>query len=490
MEKLMNGILGTMNADGVRIGGLLGAGGIERTLNGFIWGVPAMILILGTGLFLTILCRAPQFSKFRYIMKNTLGKALQRTDARAGSVSPFKAMCTALAASIGTGNIAGVSGAIAIGGPGAIFWMWCSALVGMCTKFAEVTLSVRFRERNEVGDWVGGPMYYIKNGLGKNWRWLAVLFAVFGGIASFGIGNLTQVNTIAGTINEAVTAFVPTTESQQKIIALAVGVICAVIVLVVLVGGIQRIGDVCALLVPVMAIIYVIAALVVILSHIPAIPGAFKAIFVGAFDPSAVAGGLAGATIKTAITKGVGRGIFSNEAGLGSAPIAHAAADVDHPAAQGIYGVFEVFMDTIVVCTMTAMVVLLGVGVDQIAYGQDVGASLTIAGFQSVFGGPIPALVVAVCLTLFALSTTLTWGLYGSRCFEFLFGYKASKIYQVLFSLVVVLGATMKLEIVWNIADTLNGFMALPNLLALLLLSPLVAKLAKQHFAEAKALRK
>ena len=462
----------------------------ERWLNGVVWGIPAMILIMGTGLYLTIRCGAPQFRRFIYIMKNILGKALQKTEAKEGSISPFKAMCTALAASIGTGNIAGVSGAIAIGGPGAVFWMWLSALVGMCTKFSEVTLAIKYRERNEKGDWVGGPMYYISKGLGKNWKWLAAIFAVFGGLASFGIGNMTQINTIASTINTAISGFVDTSAEQQKIIAIVIGVIAAVVTFIVLVGGITRIADVCALLVPVMAIIYVLASIVVILFNITEVPHAFKCIFVGAFNPSAVAGGLAGVGIKTAITKGVGRGIFSNEAGLGSAPIAHAAADVEHPVAQGIYGVFEVFMDTIVVCTMTAMVVLLGVGVDNINFGVDIGANLTIQGFQSVFGGAIPGVVVAVCLTLFAFSTILTWSLYGTRCWEFLLGYKAGRIYQYICVGVVVIGATMELEIAWNIADTLNGLMAIPNLLAVLLLSPVVIKLTKEYFSMRSELRK
>ena len=471
---------------------LLGDGGIERTINGIVWGIPAMILILGAGLLMSVLCKFPQFTRLGYIMKNTLGKALKKTDgpAKAGSVSPFKAMCTALAASIGTGNIAGVSGAIAIGGPGAVFWMWISALVGMCTKYSEVTLAIKYRERNAQGDWVGGPMYYIKNGLGKSWKWLAVIFALFGGLASFGIGNMTQVNTIASTINEAIAGFVPTDEHQKLIIALVVGIVCAIVVFIVLVGGIQRIGDVCALLVPVMAIIYVIASLIVIIVNITAVPAAFGAIFVGAFNPKAVAGGVAGATIKTAITKGVGRGIFSNEAGLGSAPIAHAAADVEDPVEQGIYGVFEVFMDTIVVCTMTSMVVLLGVGVNNIEYGVDKGAALTIEGFKSVFGGTIPAVVVAICLTLFALSTILTWGLYGTRCFEFLFGSKACKVYQIIFVIVVVIGATMELQVAWNIADTLNGLMAIPNLIAVIALCPVVAKLTKEHFEKVDRLKK
>ena len=459
---------------------------LNNTINGFVWGLPMMILILGVGVYLTVACGFPQFRHFAHIMKNTLGKAFEKKEKKEGAVSPFKAMCTALAASIGTGNIAGVSGAIAIGGPGAVFWMWVSALLGMCTKFSEVTLSIKYRERNTAGDWVGGPMYYISKGLGKNWKWLASLFALFGALAAFGIGNMTQINTIAGTVNTAISKFIPTTESQQTIIAWTVAIICAVICAIVLLGGIQRLADVCALMVPVMAMIYIIAAIIVILFNITAIPDAFAAIFKGAFAPSSVAGGLAGVGIKTAITKGVGRGIFSNEAGLGSAPIAHAAADVDHPVKQGIYGVFEVFMDTIVVCTMTALVVLLGVGVQNIEYGNDIGANLTIMGFESVFGGGIPAIAVAICLSLFALSTVLTWALYGSRCVEYLFGFKASKVYQVIFCLFACIAGTVKLSLAWAIADTLNGLMAIPNLISLALLSPVVIKLCKEYFEQVK----
>lgn len=460
---------------------------INSTINGFVWGLPMMILIMGVGIYLSIRCGFPQFRHFAHIMKNTLGKAFEKTEKSEGSVSPFKAMCTALAASIGTGNIAGVSGAIAIGGPGAVFWMWVSALFGMCTKFSEVTLAIKYRERNEKGDWVGGPMYYITNGLGKNWKWLATLFAIFGALASFGIGNMTQINTIAGTINTAIAEFIPTTESQQTVIAWVVAIICAIICAFVLIGGIQRLADVCSLMVPVMALIYIVASLIVIVVNITSVPAAFAAIVKGAFNPASVAGGLAGVGIKTALTKGVGRGIFSNEAGLGSAPIAHAAAHVDHPVKQGIYGVFEVFMDTIVVCTMTAMVVLLGVGVQNIEYGTDIGANLTIMGFESVFGGGIPAIAVAICLTLFALSTVLTWALYGSRCVEYLFGFKASKVYQVIFCLFACIAGTVELSLAWAIADTLNGLMAIPNLIAVALLSPVVIKLCKEYFAEVKA---
>ena len=459
---------------------------VNNFVNGLVWGIPAMVLILGTGILLSVLCGFPQFAKFGYIMKNTLGKAFEKTEAQKGSVSPIKAMFTALAASIGTGNIAGVSGAIALGGPGAIFWMWVSALLGMCTKFSEVVLAIKYRERNDAGDWVGGPMYYIRNGLGKSWAWLGSVFAVLGCLAAYGIGNMTQVNTIAGTINTAISGIVPTTPEQQKIIALVIGVIIAVLVFFILVGGIERLGDVCSMIVPVMAVVYVVASLIVIFANIGAVPEAFKAIFVGAFNPSAVAGGLAGVGIKMAITKGVGRGIFSNEAGLGSAPIAHAAADVQHPVQQGIYGVFEVFMDTIVVCSMTAMVVLLGVGVQNIEYGKDIAANLTIMGFQSVFSGALPGILVAVCLTLFALTTILAWGLYGARCCEYLFGAKVAKVYQVIFSLFLIVGSTMQLDLAWAIADTLNGLMAIPNLVALIALSPVVAKLTKEYFASVK----
>ena len=460
---------------------------LNNKINGIVWGLPMMVLILGVGIYLSVGCGFPQFAHFIHIMKNTLGKAFEKSEKKEGAVSPFKAMCTALAASIGTGNIAGVSGAIAIGGPGAVFWMWISALLGMCTKYAEVTLSIKYRERNEAGDWVGGPMYYIKNGLGKNWKWLGAIFAVFGALAAFGIGNMTQINTIASTVNTAISQFVSTSGSQQLIIAWVVSIICSVICGIVLLGGIERLADVCALLVPVMAVIYIIAALIVIIVNIGAVPAAFAAIFKGAFNPASVAGGLAGVGIKTAFIKGVGRGIFSNEAGLGSAPIAHAAADVDHPVKQGMFGVFEVFMDTIVVCTMTALVALLGNGLGNIEWGKDIGANLTINGFMSIFPGKISATVVAICLSLFAISTVLTWALYGTRSVEFLIGYKASKVYQIIFCGFACIAGAVELELAWAIADTLNGLMAIPNLIAGALLSPVVIKLTKEYFQSVKA---
>lgn len=457
---------------------------VNDSISKIVWGVPGMVLILGTGMLMSVLCKFPQFTQFGFMLKNILGKAFARRQTASGSVSPFKAMCTALAASIGTGNIAGVSGAIALGGPGAVFWMWMSSLLGMGTKFGEITLAVHYRERNERGDWVGGPMYYIRNGLGRRWNWLGMVFCLFGALAAFGIGNTAQINTIAATVNEAIGGFVATDANDRMMIALIVGVICSAIIFAVLIGGIQRIGDVCALLVPVMSVIYMIAAAVVIVARADMIPAAINAIVVGAFAPEAVAGGLAGVGIRSVITCGVGRGIFTNEAGMGSAPIAHAAADAEHPAAQGMFGVFEVFVDTIVVCTVTALVILLGVGAENIAYGTDPGAALTVAGFRSVFGSGVAGVIVAVCLTLFALSTVLTWGLYGARCCEYLLGGTAAKLYQVVFALCAVVGAVMNLEDAWAIANTLNGLMALPNLVALLALSPVIARLGRECFGK------
>lgn len=464
---------------------------VNTAINDVVWGVPAMVLILGVGLILSILTGFIQFRKFGHAIKNTIGTAFKKREKKAGTVSPFAAVCTALAATVGTGNIAGVAGAIAIGGPGAVFWMWVSALLGMCTKFAEVTLSIRYRERNANGDWVGGPMYYIKNGLGKNWKWLAVIFAIFGSLAAFGIGNATQVNTIAGSINNALQTNGATLSTvmlfghEVYISSIIIGVILAVIVAFVLLGGIQRIGSICSLLVPVMAVIYIIAGLIVIAVNIASVPGVFAAIFEGAFNPRAITGGVVGGML-ICMKKGVSRGIFSNEAGLGSAPIAHAAADVDHPVKQGLFGIFEVFADTLVICTMTALVILCGNGVDGITYGVSAGAELTVAGLSSVFNGGIASIAVAICLSMFALSTVLTWGLYGTRCFEFQFGTKAIKIYQTVFVLVCIVGCTLSLDLAWSIADTLNGLMAIPNLIAVILLSPVVVKLTKEYFAKEK----
>ncbi|MEG2221326.1 MAG: sodium:alanine symporter family protein [Oscillospiraceae bacterium] len=459
---------------------------INGFVNGIVWGVPMMVLIVGAGIYFTIGTGFLQFRKFGYTMKNTIGKCFKKTEAKAGAVTPFQAMTTALAATVGTGNIAGVAGAIALGGPGAVFWMWVSALFGMATKFSEVTLAIHYRERNAQGDWVGGPMYYIKNGLGKKWTWLAVLFSLFGGLAAFGIGNMTQVNTIASSVSSAIVEFIP--NANVKAIALAVGIIVAVLAALVLLGGLKRIGAVTEKLVPFMAIIYIVGTLAVICTHISHIGTVFQSIFVGAFSPQAFVGGVVGITIGEAIKKGVGRGVFSNEAGLGSAPIAHAAADTDSAVRQGLFGIFEVFADTIVICTLTALTILMS-GIP-IAYGQAAGAELTISAFTTTFGGKASGIIVAIGITLFATSTILSWGLYGTRCAEFLFGSKAIKPYQILFILFIVVGATMNLATAWAIADTLNGLMAIPNLIALLALSGTVFKLTKEYFAKESTLVK
>ena len=464
-------------------------------LNGIAWGPWMLVLLVGTGVYLSARVGFIQFSKFGHAMKNTVGKLFQKQTAGEGEVTPFQALATALAATVGTGNIAGVTGAIAIGGPGAVFWMWLSALFGMVTKYAEVVLAVRYRERNAKGDWVGGPMYYIKNGLGKKWNWLAVLFSLLGALAAFGIGNMTQVNTIAGSINNAIDAFGGNTAATSftmfgQVIpasSIVVGGIVAFIVALVLFGGVKRIGSVTERMVPAMAAVYIVCALCVVFTNIGSVGKIFAMIFQGAFNAEAALGGAFGITIMTTIQKGVGRGVFSNEAGLGSAPIAHAATSETNPVKQGLYGIFEVFMDTIVICTLTALTVLCGVeaGVG-ITWGQSAGTEMIAAAFGTVFGAKIGSLIVAVGIGLFALSTILSWSLYGTRCFEFLTKGKGVGVFQTIFVFMVVVGATLKLDLVWNIADTLNGFMAIPNLVALLGLSGVVIKLTKEYFDEVK----
>ena len=464
---------------------------IVGKLNGFAWGPWMLLLLVGTGVYLTCRVGFLQFRKFGYAMKNTLGKVFQKTEAGAGEITPFQAVSTALAATVGTGNIAGVTGAIAGGGPGAVFWMWISAVFGMVTKYAEVVLSVRYRERNAQGDWVGGPMYYIRNGLGKSWNWLAGMFCVLGALAAFGIGNMTQVNTIAASINTAIDAFGGSTGAHTvalfgqtvPVSSVVIVVIVAFIVMLVLFGGIKRIGAVAETMVPIMAAIYILASLIVVGSNFSSLGKIFGMIVKGAFSPEAALGGAFGITIMTTIQKGVGRGVFSNEAGLGSAPIAHAATSERNPVMQGMYGIFEVFMDTLVICTLTAFTVLCGLesGV-AIEWGKSAGTELIAAAFGTVFGGKAGSLIIAVGITLFALSTILSWSLYGTRCFEFLTGGKGIKVYQTIFIIVILIGATLELELVWNIADTLNGFMAVPNLVALLGLSGVVIKLTKEHF--------
>ena len=404
---------------------------VNQAVNSFIWGIPAMVCIIGVGLLLSVRTGFLQIRKFPYAIRTTIGRMFRKKDASDGTMTPFQAVCTALAATVGTGNIAGVAGAIAIGGPGAVFWMWCSALLGMCTKFSEVTLAVHFRERNKNGELVGGPMYYIKNGLGQRWQFLAVLYSLFGVLTVFGTGNATQVNTIVTAIDSAVLFYV----------VLAVGVVAL---------NVQR------------------------------LPYVLESIIAGAFNPRAFTGGAIG-SVFLSVQKGVSRGIFSNEAGLGTGSIAHACADTRKPVKQGMFGIFEVFADTIVICTLTAMVILCS-GVP-VGYGAAAGAELTIAGFTATYGG-WSSIFTAMALCCFAFSTIIGWGLYGSRCAEFLF--RTDKVvgpFLVLYSFVSIVGATMDLGLLWNIADTFNGLMSIPNLIALLLLSGTVAKLVKEFFA-------
>lgn len=447
---------------------------INQAVNGFIWGVPAMICIIGVGLLLSVRTRFIQVRKFGAAMKNTIGKIFDKTQAKDGSMSPFQAVCTALAGTVGTGNIAGVAGAIALGGPGAIFWMWCSAFLGMCTKFSEVTLAIHFREKNANGEYVGGPMYYIKNGLSKKWHFLAVLYALFGVLTVFGTGNATQVNTIVSSIHSALHNLHIIDGTVDERANLIFGIFIAAFVAMVLLGGIKRIGQVSEKLVPFMATLYVILAIGVVILHISRVPAVFAMIFKSAFTPQAATGGIIGSMFLS-MKKGVSRGIFSNEAGLGTGSIAHACADTNNAVHQGMFGIFEVFMDTIVVCTLTGLVILLGA--PNIVYGQAAGAELTISGFTATYGGWV-SIFTAVAMCCFAFSTIIGWGLYGSRCIEFLGGEKLVRPFLVAYSFVSIIGATINLGLLWDIADTFNGLMAIPNLIALLVLSGQVKKLA------------
>lgn len=452
---------------------------INQVVNDFIWGVPAMVCIIGVGFYLSCRTGFLQIRKFSYAIQTTIGRMFRKRNASDGALTPFQAVCTALAATVGTGNIAGVAGAIAIGGPGAVFWMWVSAVLGMCTKFAEVTLAVYYRETNKEGDLVGGPMYYIKNGLGKNWQFLAVLFSAFGVLTVFGTGNATQVNTITTAVNSALLSCGLISEGAVKTSNLIQGIIIAALVALILLGGVKRIGQVTEKLVPFMALLYIVLSVGIILFRIQALPSVIQAIFEGAFKPAAVTGGAVGSLFMS-MKKGVSGGIFSNEAGLGTGSIAHACADTRKPVKQGMFGIFEVFTDTIVICTLTALVILCSQV--PVGYGQAAGAELTIQGFISVYGNWV-SVFTAVAMCCFAFSTILGWGLYGARCIEFLFSEKVIKPFMVAYSLVAILGATADLGLMWNIAETFNGLMAIPNLIALFLLSGTVVKLTKEYFA-------
>lgn len=451
---------------------------INNVVNNFIWGVPAMICIIGVGLYLSIRTRFLQIRKFPYAMKVTFGRMFKKKEASDGALTPFQAVCTALAATVGTGNVAGVAGAIAIGGPGAIFWMWISALLGMCTKFAEVTLAVHFRETNRDGELVGGPMYYIKNGLGKQWRWLAYLFSAFGVLTVFGTGNATQVNTITTAIDTALFNFHIISEDMASTLNLIIGVVLAALIALILLGGIKRIGQVTEKLVPFMAVMYVILAIGVVVINFRNLPVVFGSIFEGAFHPASVTGGVVGSLFMS-MKKGVSRGIFSNEAGLGTGSIAHACADTRKPVKQGFFGIFEVFVDTIIICTLTALVILCS-GVP-VGYGAAAGAELTISGFTATYGGWV-SIFTAVAMCCFAFSTIIGWGLYGTRCIEFIFGSRVNKPFMLVYSLVAIVGATMNLGLLWSIAETFNGLMVIPNLIAVFLLSGVVVRMVKDYF--------
>lgn len=451
---------------------------INSVINNFVWGIPAMICIIGVGIVLSIRTRFIQIRKFPYAMKITIGRMLKKRNASDGALTPFQAVCTALAATVGTGNIAGVAGAITIGGSGAVFWMWISAILGMCTKFSEVVLAVHFRETNSKGELVGGPMYYIKNGLKKHWRWLAYLFSALGVLTVFGTGNATQVNTITAAIDSALLNYSIISEDSTHVVNLLIGVIIMILIALIMLGGIKRIGKVTEKLIPFMALLYIILAIGVIIVNASRVPSVFRSIFIGAFSPASVTGGVVGSFFMS-MKKGVSRGIFSNEAGLGTGSIAHACADTSKPVKQGFFGIFEVFVDTMVICTLTAFVILCS-GVN-VTYGQAAGAELTISGFTATYGGWV-SIFTAIAMCCFAFSTVIGWGLYGQRCVEFLFGSKATKPFMVIYAIVAVIGATMNLGLMWSIAETFNGLMVIPNLIAVFLLSGVVIQLVKDYF--------
>ncbi len=437
-------------------------------LGGWVWGAPMLILLVGTGLYLTFLLRGLQFTKLAHSLYLGLIKRKEESDEE-GDISHFQALMTALSATVGTGNIAGVATAIAIGGPGALFWMWVTGLVGMATKYGEAVLAVKYRVQDELGTMSGGPMYYIERGL--NMKWLATCFALFAAVASFGIGNMVQSNSVAAAVKASFNIPVSVT-----------GIILAVATGLVIIGGIKSIGRVTGVLVPIMIIFYTLGALVILVLHIAEIPAAFGVIFSQAFNPTAATGGFAGAGVMLAIRMGVARGVFSNESGLGSAPIAAAAAKTKHPVTQALVSMTQTFIDTIIVCTMTGLVIVIsGVWTS----GKN-GAELTTIAFDSAMPGSFGGLIVTLGLILFAFSTIIGWCYYGEKSMEYLWGEKVIKPYRVAWVIFVALGAVLKLDLVWNISDVFNGLMAFPNLVALLMLSPVIARETREYFAPEK----
>ncbi|WP_347506619.1 alanine/glycine:cation symporter family protein [Pseudomonas anguilliseptica] len=440
---------------------------LVNQLNGVVWGPPMLVLILGTGLFLMLRLKFMPLSKIGAGFK-LMWQGRQKGDAESGEISPFQALMTCLAATVGTGNIAGVATAIFLGGPGALFWMWCTALVGMATKYCEVVLAVHYREKDERGEHVGGPMYAIKNGLGKKWLWLGTAFAIFGGFAGFGIGNMVQVNSMAAALH---TTF--------NIPLWVTGVVTMLFVGMVILGGIKRIGKVAATLVPFMCVAYIIAAFVVLVVNAAEIPKAFEMIFTYAFTPIAATGGFAGAAVMAAIRFGVARGIFSNEAGLGTAGIAQAAGTTSSPVRSGMIGMLGTFIDTIIICSMTGLAIITsGVWTSGAS-----GAALSAAAFEQAMPG-VGGYILTIALVVFAFTTILGWSYFGEKCWEYMVGTKSILPFRILWVVAVPFGAIAQLDFAWLVADTLNGLMAIPNLLSLLLLSPIVVKLTKDHFAK------
>ncbi len=445
---------------------------ILETLNRIVWGVPALVLILGVGSYFSI---ATGFAQIRLLPEafRQFFARLRADKAEDGTVSPFQALCTALAATVGTGNIAGVAGAIAIGGPGAIFWMWICAVLGMITKCAEATLSVHYRQQDGSGEYVGGPMYMIRNGMRKSWHWLAGVYCFFGVVAAFGVGNATQINAVITGINQAVTAF---GGKETTLGNLIMGITLALLIGIMLLGGMQRIGKIAERLVPFASVIYILLGVWVLIARYSVIDDAFFAIFRGAFSPNAATGGLIGSAFVT-LRIGISRGVFTNEAGMGTAGIAHAGANVSRPAQQGLMGIMEVFLDTIVICTITALVILVS-GV-RIPFGEDIGAALTTQAFSAVCGDWISVLIAAM-LCCFAFATVLGWGLYGARCAQYLFGTNVWKRFVLLQAAAVVLGAVLKTQTVWLLSEIVNGLMAIPSLIALFTLRKEFVRLIKK----------
>ncbi len=437
---------------------------IIDTINGAVWGPVMLILLLGTGIYLTIGLKGMSITHipyaFRQLFKGRKGDG-------EGEISPFNALMTALSSTVGTGNIAGVATAIGIGGPGALFWMWCTALVGLATKYSEAVLAVNFRETDELGKKVGGPMYYIKNGLGKKWRWLGVAFAIFGSLAGFGLANTVQSNAVSQVL-----------QSNFHVPTLFSGILMAVLVGIVLLGGIKRIAEVAGKLVPFMAIVYFLATLSILLLNVTELPAAIVFIVDSAFNGAAATGGFAGATIMLALRMGVARGIFSNESGLGSAPIAHAAAETNSPVRQGTIAMLGTFIDTLIICTMTGLVLV----VTGVWNGEPQGAAMTLSAFKAEL--PYGDIILSGCIVLFAFTTMLGWSYYGERCAEFLLGPKVIVPFRILWVIGVFLGTQMSLELVWKMSDALNGMMAIPNLIALVLLAPVVFRLTREYFAD------